>query len=218
MTFTKWLNSARPLMGQTDILCLLSCDAAGGTQHHLGINLAKKYLTNSNHEETTRHIQIVKHKTADIYSSKISTPWETKRSWRNCSRLKEKKDYEFNGWSLTASWSVLLRLQCTCESLGDLTNLRALILCVRNGPWESAFLMSSQVTPVLPIHSVKLLGCDYNICTRMSLFLGDADRSIWGWNNRKQNVYADVLICVYGDSGERKQNIDITIDSPGPAR
>lgn len=73
MTFTKWLNAARPLMGQTDILGFLSCDAAGGT-HHLGINLAKKYLTNSNHEETTRQIQVVKHKTADIYSSKTSTP------------------------------------------------------------------------------------------------------------------------------------------------
>lgn len=148
MTFTKWLNSARPLMGQTDILCLLSCDAAGGTQHHLGINLAKKYLTNSNHEETTRQNQVVKHKTADIYCSKMSTPWETKRSWRNCSRLKENKDYEFSGWSLIGSWWVLLRLQCMCESLGDLTKL---IHCVRNGPWESAFLMSSQVTPVLQI-------------------------------------------------------------------
>lgn len=128
-----------------------------------GINLAKKYLTNSNHKETTRQIQVVKHKTADIYSSKMWTPRETKRSWSNCSRLKENKDYKFNGWSLIGSWLVLLQVQCTYESLGDLTKLRALIHCVRNGPWESAFLMSSQVTPVLLVHSVKFLGCDYNI-------------------------------------------------------
>lgn len=60
-------------MGQTDILCLLSCDAGGGTQHHLGINLAKKCLTNSNHEETTRQNQVVNHKTADILFKNVNT-------------------------------------------------------------------------------------------------------------------------------------------------
>lgn len=103
------IDLARPLLGQSDIMCLLSCDAVGRT-HHQGIYLAKKYLTKSNHEETTGQIQVVGHKTAGVYSSKMSTLWETKRSWRNCSRLKENKDYKFNGWPLVGSWSVLTQL------------------------------------------------------------------------------------------------------------
>lgn len=41
---------------------------------------------------------------------------------------------------------------------------------------------------------------------------------VFGVEITENKMYADVLICVYGDSGERKQNIDLTIDNPGPAQ